>query len=64
MITIEMHMDAPWQGKAKSNSKAKHFIFTSQFTMGFENASLNLYLLLADALPFTVPSCRAVTFSL
>jgi hypothetical protein len=64
MVTIEMHMDAPWQGKVKSKLRAKHFIFTSQFTMRFENASLNLYLLLADALPFTLLSCRAVTFFL
>jgi hypothetical protein len=62
MVTIEIHMDAPWQGKVKSKLKAKHFIFTSQFTMCFENASLCLYLL-ADALPFTLPSCRAVTFT-
>ena len=61
-VTIEIHMDAPWQGKVKSKLKAKHFIFTFHFTLPFENASLNLYPL-TDVLPFTLPSCRGATFT-
>ena len=43
-VTIEIHMDAPWQVKVKSKLKAKHFIFTSQFTICFEKLPLTFTL--------------------